>query len=70
MSGNLFNIKKKVLCFYIWIVGDIIWFTLDVKNGAYGRAFLDLIQLGFAIFGIYEWQIKSKKIQTSEQNKN
>jgi len=60
ISGNAFNVKKKVICFYIWSFAEILWLILDVCNGVYGRAFLDLVQLGFAVWGIYEWQFKNK----------
>lgn len=55
LSGNIFNVKKKVACFYIWAIGEVFWFILDLKNGTYGRAFLDLFQLIMAIWGIIEW---------------
>lgn len=58
LSGNFFNVKKKVACFYIWAVGEVFWTILDIHNGVYGRAFLDIMQLGFALWGIYEWGIK------------
>lgn len=60
LSGNVFNIKKKVLCFYIWAIGEVFWIILDLHNKVYGRAFLDLTQLCFALWGIYEWQIKKR----------
>lgn len=57
LIGNIFNIYKNVLCFYIWSVSEILWLILDIRSGTYGRAFLDLTQLIFAIWGIYQWQI-------------
>lgn len=64
LSGNVFNIKKNVVCFYIWALGEFFWMMLDLKNGTYGRAFLDLTQLCFALWGIYEWRFKNiKKIK-------
>lgn len=61
LSGNIFNIKKKYICFYIWALGEVFWLILDIYNHVYGRAFLDLMQLGFALWGIYEWQFRNKK---------
>lgn len=61
LSGNVFNIKKSVVCFYIWAVGELFWMILDIYNGVYGRAFLDLTQLCFALWGIYEWGIKKER---------
>lgn len=58
LSGNIFNVKKSVICFYIWAVGEICWMILDIHNGTFGRAFLDLTQLCFALWGIHEWSTK------------
>lgn len=56
LSGNIFNVKKQVACFYIWAIGEVFWFALDIHNGTYGRAFLDLVQFVLAIWGIIEWR--------------
>lgn len=61
LSGNVFNIKKKVICFYIWGIGEIFWLILDISNDVYGRAFLDLVQLGMAVLGIIEWNKEGDK---------
>lgn len=60
LIGNVFNVYKNVWCFYIWSVSEILWLILDIKNSAYGRAFLDLTQLIFALWGIYQWKTKGK----------
>lgn len=65
LSGNIFNIKKKVTCFYIWTIGEIFWLALDLTNAVYGRSFLDLIQFIMAVWGIVEWkrgETKNEKI--------
>ncbi len=65
LSGNIFNIKKKVTCFYIWAIGEIFWLALDLTNEVYGRSFLDLIQFIMAVWGIVEWkrgETKNEKI--------
>ena len=61
LLGNVFNVKKKVTCFYIWALGEIFWFILDCTNKTYGRAFLDLVQLIMAVWGIFEWKAKTVK---------
>ena len=58
LSGNVFNVKKRVSCFYIWTLSEIFWFILDFLNKSYGRAFLDSVQLVMAIWGIFEWKKK------------
>ena len=55
LIGTLLNVKKNVLCFYLWAVGNIAWLVYDLLTGLYSRAMLDLIQLGFALWGIWEW---------------
>lgn len=55
-SGNIFNVKRKVICFYIWALGEIFWVILDFINATYGRTFLDTIQFIMAIWGIVEWK--------------
>lgn len=55
LTGTLLNVKKNVLCFYLWAVGNVAWLVYDLLTGLYSRAMLDLIQLGFALWGIWEW---------------
>lgn len=61
LTGSFFNAKKKIICFYIWAVGEVFWFLLDVTRATYGRAFLDLTQLCFALYGAYEWRRLEKR---------
>ncbi len=55
ITGTVFNIKKKILCFYLWGIGEFFWIALDLSNGQYGRVFLDVVHLGMAVWGIYSW---------------
>lgn len=59
LIGSFLNVKKKVACFYLWAIGEVFWFALDISNQTYGRAFLDLTQLSFALWGIKEWRDKN-----------
>jgi nicotinamide riboside transporter PnuC len=56
IMGTVFNIKKKILCFYLWAIGEIFWIALDLHNSQYGRVFLDVVHLGMAVWGIYSWR--------------
>ena len=60
LTGTVFNIRKKIICFYIWLIGDICWFMLDYTSGVHGRAVLDLIQVILAFFGIIEWRKEAR----------
>ena len=52
LLGTVFNIRKRVSCFYIWLIGDVCWFILDYTNGVHGRALLDFVQIILAFCGI------------------
>ena len=56
--GTVFNIRKKVVCFYIWMLGDILWWIFDVLHGCYGRACLDFLQVILAFWGMICWNKK------------
>lgn len=56
LFGSFLNAKKRVACFYLWAVGEIFWFILDIRSGTYGRATLDFVSFCMAIYGIFEWK--------------
>ena len=58
LLGTILNVRKNILCFYLWIVGNIAWHGFDIWSGLYSRAFLDSIQLALAIWGVIEWSRK------------
>ncbi len=58
--GSFFNIKKMPVCFYFWIICEIMCLILDIKNAQYGRAFLDLFCTGMNIYGIFMWSKNDK----------
>ncbi len=55
IAASYFNVKKKVICFYMWAATVIVHFIIDIKNQQYGRAFLDIFLLGLNIYGIITW---------------
>ncbi len=63
LIGTVLNIRKNILCFYIWLIGDILWCALDFHNGTYGRSLLDFVQIILAVCGIISW----KKVNQKEQ---
>nr|DAH98316.1 MAG TPA: Nicotinamide riboside transporter PnuC transport, vitamin transport, Nicotinamide [Caudoviricetes sp.] len=58
LTGTILNIQKNILCFYVWLIGDILWCALDFCNGTYGRSLLDFVQVILAVCGIVSWQKK------------
>lgn len=70
ITGTIFNIKKKVVCFYIWAFGEIFWISLDFHNKQFGRMFLDFVHLGMAIWGIHTWGKEEEKLENSKNKKS
>jgi len=56
LTGTVLNVRKNILCFYLWAVGNIAWLAFDLWSELYSRAVLDAVQLAFAIWGIMEWR--------------
>ena len=56
LAGTVFNVRKNILCFYLWSVGNLAWRGFDVASGLYSRAVLDIVHLAFAIWGIFAWR--------------
>ena len=56
LTGTFLNIRKNILCFYLWAVGNIAWLGFDIASGLFSRAVLDAVHLAFAIWGIFAWR--------------
>ena len=56
LTGTFLNVRKNILCFYLWAVGNIAWLAFDIASGLFSRAVLDVVHLAFAIWGIYAWR--------------
>lgn len=55
LLGNYLNCKKKKICFIIWAVCNVGWFFVDLNNGAYSRMMLNVVQIGFNLYGLKQW---------------
>ena len=56
LAGTVLNVRKNILCFYLWSIGNIAWLGFDVASGLFSRAVLDPVHLAFAIWGIFAWR--------------
>lgn len=54
--GSFFNAKKSILCFYIWIIANLLWFICDIHFKFYSRSALDILQTILCIYGILHWK--------------
>lgn len=55
LLGTVLNVKKRRVCFVLWMVGNIAWMVFDLRARIYSRAILDAVQLAFAAWGYVEW---------------
>lgn len=56
--GTVLNIKKKQVCFVIWLVTNFLWCVYDYHARSYAQSALFLVYTGLAVYGIYEWRKK------------
>ena len=56
LLGTILNVKKLNTCFYLWLIGNIMWLCIDIHNGLWSRAILDVVQGILAVWGIIEWR--------------
>lgn len=56
LLGTYLNCKKKIACFYLWAVTNLMWLFYDIFTKNYARAILDIVQFILAIYGIIEWR--------------
>ncbi len=62
LAGTALNVRKNILCFYLWAIGNIAWLVFDIVSGLYSRAVLDIVHLAFAIWGIFAWREKDTRL--------
>lgn len=61
LTGNYLNCRRIRACFIVWIICNIGWTAVDIINTAYSRAVLDVVQIGFSIYGFVMWRDKNGK---------
>lgn len=65
LMGTALNVKKNVLCFYLWAIGNVAWFTIDVLGHVWARALLDAVHFAFAVWGAVSWRSSDRAKATS-----
>jgi nicotinamide riboside transporter PnuC len=58
--GVILNIKKKILCFYIWFITNTSWAIVDFYKGIPAQGILFSVYTLLTVYGIYEWKKESK----------
>lgn len=68
LIGVVLNIKKKILCFYIWLITNISWAVVDAYKGIPMQSLLFIIYTALAVYGIYEWSKDEKTKKETNSN--
>ena len=55
LAGTILNVHKLRVCFLLWIVANIGFAIMDGLRNDYGRVALDIVQIGFAVYGYVVW---------------
>lgn len=56
LTGTILNVKKLKVCFWLWLLGNILWLCIDIYNSLWSRAVLDIVQGSLAVWGLVEWK--------------
>ena len=56
LIATYLNIKKKRVCFKIWLVTNTLWASYDFWIGAFWQGWLFVTYVGLAIYGIWSWR--------------
>lgn len=59
--GSFLNARKKKGCFIMWITSGLLWGVVDFLAGKFWRLSLDLVQVGFSIYGFINWTRESRQ---------
>lgn len=61
LTGTVLNVKKLIICFHFWVLGNLLWLIYDLSIELYSRALLDIVQLTLAVWGYIEWRNLCRK---------
>ena len=64
LLATVLNIKHRKECFAIWTVTNACWAVIDVMHGIYAQAFLQAVYCGLAIWGLIEWNTRTKRLKS------
>jgi len=55
LVGVWLNIRKNVVCFYLWGFSNAVWVYADIEHGIWPQAALQLVYFLLSIYGIIKW---------------
>jgi len=61
LLGVVLNIRRHVVCFWIWTATNAVWTYADFSRGLYAQATLMAIYCGLSLYGIWSWTREAKR---------
>jgi len=58
LLGVVLNIKKKRICFVVWIVTNLAWCVVDFRAGLPAQGCLFGVYCILAVWGWFKWGAK------------
>lgn len=58
VAGVLLNNRRRINCFYLWLISNAICAVLHACTGLWSLCIRDVIFFVLAIEGIYRWRTK------------
>lgn len=56
LVGTILNIKKRRICFMIWLVSNSGFMVHNYLIGQYAQSLLFAVYVGLSIWGLWEWR--------------
>ena len=70
-TGILFNARKSVWCWPIWIISNFFWVWHTITQGETGPILLTWMTfLFFNVYGWYKWQMEIWEQEEKEELEN
>jgi len=60
LTGIVLNIRKNVICFYLWAISNASWCAIDLNHGIYAQSLIQAVYFGLSIYGAWKWTADSK----------
>ena len=54
--GVYFNAKKNKLCWYCWMISNMMWLIISLIRKDYAQVILWIVFFGMNFYGLYKWR--------------
>jgi len=56
LIGVVLNIRRKRVCFAVWLFTNAAWTAVDLWHGVWAQSVLQAVYFGLAVWGIIAWR--------------